>query len=182
MLGYDIVVLAFACCSWVPQPLEFILAPQRAEAVNEAVLRPMKGRAVMVEVGRAFTEEGMSDPAGKIASSLASSLAERYGLDFEPGRAPVADGLVVGMHTLEWTVVAGLKDYELRYRGEATFVDQGSGRRLGRAWCDRRVSTGKDSYDASVADRPALAGALQAAATSCAAQLREALIADASPR
>ena len=182
MLGYDIVVLAFACCSWLPQPLEFILAPQRVEAVNEAVLRPMKGRAVAVEVGRAFSEEGMSDPAGRIAGSLATSLADRYGLKFEPGEAPGAGALVLGMQTLEWRIEPAFKDYELRYRGEATFVDQGSGRRLGRAWCDRRVSTGKDSYEASVADRPALAGALQAAATSCIAQLREALIADASPR
>jgi hypothetical protein len=103
-------------------------------------------------------------------------LADRFGLQFEPGRKPDADTLVLGMQTLEWLVEPGLRDYKLRYRGEATLVDPRNGQRLGRARCDRNVSTGKDSYDGALADRPALAGALHAAAASCTQQLREALL------
>lgn len=182
MLGYDLVALAFACCGWLPAPLEWVLSPQRPEAVNEAVLQPMKGRRVAVELRPEFSEAGMHDPAVQIAGSLAASLAERYGLQFEPGSAPGPDALALGVHTLEWRVEPGLKDYKLRYRGEATLVDRRSGRRLGRAWCDRNAPTGKDSYDGAMADRPALADALHAAADSCLQQLREALIAEASPR
>jgi hypothetical protein len=175
MLGYDLVVLALACCAWLPQTLEFML-PQRAEALNETVLKPMKDRRVAVEAGTEFSEAGMRDPAGDIAASLATSLADRFGLQFEPGRKPDADALVLGMQTLEWIVEPGLKDYKLRYRGEATLVDRRDGHRLGRARCDRNVTTGKDSYDGALADRPALAEALHAAANSCTRQLREALL------
>jgi hypothetical protein len=152
------------------------MLPQRSGAVSETVLRPMKDRRVAVEPGREFSEAGMRDPAGAIAASLATSLADRFGLQFEPGRKPDADALVLGMQTLEWVVEPGLKDYKLRYRGEATLVDQRDGHRLGRARCDRNVSTGKDSYDGALADRPALAEALHAAADSCTQQLREALL------
>lgn len=176
MLGYDLVFLAFACCAWLPQPLEFMLSQGRAEAVNEMVLKPMKDRRVAVEAGPEFSEAGMRDPAGDIGASLATSLAERFGLQFEPGRKPEKDALVLGMQTLEWIVEPGLKDYRLRYRGEATLVDLRDGRRLGRARCDRNVPTGKASYDGAFADRPALADALHAAADSCARQLHEALL------
>lgn len=176
MLGYDFVVLALACCAWLPQPLEFMLTPQRADAVNEAVLKAMKDRRVAVDAGPEFSEAGMRDPAGAIAASLASSLADRFGLRFEPARKPDANALVLGMQTLEWIVEPGLKDYKLRYRGEATLVDRRDGHRLGRARCDRNVPTGKTSYDAALADRPALADALHAAADSCTQQLREALL------
>jgi hypothetical protein len=80
------------------------------------------------------------------------------------------------MQTLEWLVEPGLRDYKLRYRGEATLVDRRDGHRLGRARCDRNVPTGKNSYDGALADRAALADALHAAATSCTQQLREALL------
>lgn len=177
MLGYDLVVaLALGCCGWLPQPLEFLLSPQRGDAVNEAVLKPMKGRRVEVDPGPEFSEAGMRDPAGDIAASLAASLADRFGLQFEAGRKPDADALVLGMQTLEWIVEPGLKDYKLRYRGEVTLVDRRDGHRLGRARCDRNVPTGKDSYDAAIADRPGLADALHAAADSCTEQLREALL------
>jgi hypothetical protein len=175
MLGFDLVVLAFACCAWLPQTMQF-LSPVRAEAVSEAVLKPMKDRRVAVDAGREFSEAGMRDPAGDIAASLATSLADRFGLQFEPGRKPDADALVLGMQTLEWLVEPGLKDYQLRYRGEATLVDPRDGRRLGRARCDRNVTTGKNSYDGALADRPALGDALHAAAASCTVQLREALL------
>jgi hypothetical protein len=118
----------------------------------------------------------MRDPAGEIAGALATSLADRFGLQLEPGRKADADALVLEMQTLEWRVEPGLRDYKLRYRGEATLVDRRDGRRLGRARCDRDVTTGKNSYDAAIADRPALAGALHSAANSCLAQLREALL------
>jgi hypothetical protein len=175
MLGYDLVVLALACCGWLPQPLEFMLAPQQA-AVNETLLKPMKDRRVAVDAGPEFSEAGMRDPASDIAASLATSLANRFGLRFEPGRKADEDALVLGMRTLEWIVEPGLKDYKLRYRGEATLVDKRDGRRLGRARCDRNVPTGKASYDGALADRPALADALHAAADSCTQQLREALL------
>src|SRR5262249_61261713 len=124
MLGFDIVVLALsACCAWMSSPLEF-LTSQRPEALNEAVLKPMQGRRVAIELGQAYTEQGMTDPAGAIANPLAASLAERYGLKFEPGTAPSADGLVLGMHTLEWLVVAGTRDYQPRYPGQATLRDR----------------------------------------------------------
>jgi hypothetical protein len=176
MLGFDLAVLTLAaCCAWLPQSLEFML-PQRSGAVNETVLKPMKDRRVAVEAGRAFSEAGMRDPAGDIGASLATSIADRFGLQFEPGRKPDADALVLGMQTLEWLVEPGLKDYQLRYRGEATLVDPRDGRRLGRARCDRNVPTGKNSYDGALADRPALGDALHAAAASCTVQLREALL------
>jgi hypothetical protein len=176
MLGFDLAVLAFAaCCTWLPQSLEFML-PLRPEALNESVLKPMKDRRVTVDAGTEFSEAGMRDPAGEIGASLATSLADRFGLQFEPGRKPDADALVLGMQTLEWIVEPGLRDYKLRYRGEATLVDRRDGHRLGRARCDRNVSTGKDSYDGALADRPALADALHAAAGSCTRQLREALL------
>jgi len=176
MLGFDLAVLTLAaCCAWLPQTMEF-LSPVRAEGLNETVLKPMKDRRVAVEAGREFSEAGMRDPAGDIAASLATSLADRFSLQFEPGRKPDEDGLVLGMQTLEWLVEPGLKDYRLRYRGEATLVDRRDGQRLGRARCDRNVSTGKDSYDGAIADRPALADALHAAADSCTRQLREALL------
>jgi hypothetical protein len=176
MLGYDLVVVAFACCAWLPQSLEFMVGSPRPEAVNETALKLMKDRRVVVDAGREFSEAGMRDPASGIAASLATSLADRFGLQFEPGRKPDADALVLGMQTLEWIVEPGLKDYRLRYRGEATLVDQRDGRRLGRARCDRNVPTGKDSYDGAIADRPALADALHAAADSCTRQMREALL------
>lgn len=182
MLGFDLVVLAFGCCGWLPTPMEIMLSPRQQQSVNDAALTLMKGRRMTIDPGSEFSEAGMRDPAGEIAGSLATSLAGRYGLEFEPGRKLDPDGLVLGVHTLEWVVEAGWKDYKLRYRGEATLVDQRDGRRLGRAWCDRNVPTGKDSYDAAIADRPALASALQAAAGSCLQQLREALLADATPR
>jgi len=176
MLGFDFAVLTLAaCCAWLPQTMEF-LSPVRAEAVKEAVLKPMKDRRVAVDAGREFAEAGMRDPAGEIGASLATSLADRFGLQFELGRKPDADALVLGMQTLEWLVEPGLRDYKLRYRGEATLVDQRDGQRLGRARCDRNVTTGKDSYDGALADRPALAQALHAAADSCTRQLREALL------
>jgi hypothetical protein len=175
VLGYDLAVLALACCAWLPQTMEF-LSPLRADAVSEAELKPMKDRRVAVEAGPVFSEAGMRDPAGDIAASLATSLADRFGLQFEPGRKPDAEALVLGMQTLEWIVEPGLKDYKLRYRGEATLVDRRDGHRLGRARCDRNVSTGKNSYDGALADRPALADALHAAADSCTRQLREALL------
>jgi hypothetical protein len=181
MLGYDFVVLAFACCGWLPTPMEIVLSPRQQEAVSDAALMRMKGRKVTVDTGYEFSEAGMRDPAGEIAGSLASSLAGRYGLEFEPGRQPDPDGLVLGVHTLEWLVEPGWKDYKLRYRGEATLVDRRDGRRLGRARCDRDVTTGKNSYDAAIADRPALASALHAAAGSCLLQLREALLVEATP-
>ena len=176
MLGFDLVVVTFAaCCAWLGPAAEALL-PARPQGVSKSAMQPMKGRAVAIELGPAYTESGMTDPAGEIANPLAASLADRYGLRFEPGRPAAADALVLGMHTLEWVVVAGIKDYQLRYRGEATLVDRADGRTLGRAWCDRRVSTGKNSYDASLADRPALAGALGAAASSCGQQLKESLL------
>lgn len=176
MLGYELVFLAFGCCGWLPSPMELLLAPRPSNTVNEAALKPMKGRRVVIDPGPEFSEAGMRDPAGEIAGSLATSLADRFGLQFEPGRKADADALVLEMQTLEWLVQPGLKDYKLRYRGEATLVDRRDGRRLGRARCDRDVTTGKNSYTAAIADRPALAGALHSAANSCLAQLREALL------
>ena len=43
----------------------------------------------------------MRDPAGEIAASLTTSLADRFGLRFEPGRKPDAEALVLGMQTLD---------------------------------------------------------------------------------
>lgn len=173
MLGYDLVLLTVsACCSWLPA----LLSPQHPEAVNETAALAMKGRRVAVEPAPKFSEAGMRDPSEEIAGALAASLAERYGLKFEPGRKAEADTLVLAMQTLEWIVEPGWKDYKLRYRGEATLVDRQNGHRLGRAWCDRNAPTGKKSYDEAMADRSALAGALHAAADSCTAQLREALL------
>ena len=180
MFGSEFVVLAFACCSWLGSAAEALLV--QPQAVTEAALQPMKGRAVAVEIGPEYSEAGMHDPADRIAGSLATSLASRYGLQFEPGRAPGPDMLVLAMHTREWTVEPGWSDYYLRYRGEATLVDRKSGRRLGRAWCDQRALTGKNSYDAAIKDRRALALSLQAAADSCLRQLRESLLAEAAPR
>src|SRR5262245_23468672 len=179
MLGFDITVLAFACCGWLTAPLEFMTSPQRP--LSAEAMQPMKGRVVAIEAGPAFSEAGMDDPANRIAGLLAMSLANRYGLRVERG-ASGSDALSLGVQTLEWRVEPAWKDYQLRYRGEATLVDRQSGRRLGRAWCDRSVTTGKNSYDEALADRPALATALSAAADSCLQQFREALVAEVIPR
>lgn len=181
MLGHELVVLAFSCCGWLPTP-EKIMLSARPGAVNEATLEAMKGRAMAVELGPAFNEAGMTDPAAEIADSLAESLAERYGLKFEAGRAPAADGLVLGMQTFEWAVETGFSDYRVRYRGEVTLVDRSTGRKLGSAWCNRHVPTGMSSIGANPLDRPVLASALRAAAHSCLQELRRALIAEATPR
>lgn len=182
MLGLDIIVVTLgACCGWLTPAAEALM-PTRSQAVNEVLMQPMKGRTVAVENGRAFSEAGMTDPADRIADGLATSLAQRYGLRFEPGRPADADSLILGVLTLEWLVEPALRDFTLRYRGEATLVERSSGRRLGRAWCDRRAPTGKASSAEALADRPGLAKALQAAADSCLQQLRESLIAEATPR
>ena len=176
MLGYDLIVLTFAaCCGWFGTAAEALL-PSRPQGVTEAAMQPMKGRRMVIDSGTEFSEAGMRDPASDIAGSLAISLADRFGLQFEPGRKPDADTLVLEMQTLEWLVEAGLKDYKLRYRGEATLVDRRDGRRLGRVRCDRNVTTGKASYKEALSDRPALAGALHSAADSCLQQLREGLL------
>lgn len=180
-MGSDLVVLAFACCGFLPQPMHVMLSP-RSETVSEAALESLKGRAMAVELGPVFSEAGMTDPAAEIAGSLAASLAERYGLKFEAGRSPSADGLVLGMQTVEWAVEMGFTDFRVRYRGEATLVDRSNGRKLGRVWCNRHVPAGVHSIEAGGADRPALESALHAAAQSCLQELRQALIAEATPR
>lgn len=179
MLGIDIVVLSLsACCAWLP---DLMLAP-RTQGLNDSAMEPMKGRAVAIELGAEFTEAGMRDPAGEIATPLADAIAKRYGMKFEPGRAAGPDTVVLAVQTREWTLAAGFTDYRLRYRGEATITDRQSGRRLGRAWCDGRSLTGWASPEAALADRPALAKALHVAADSCLQQFRKSLIAEATPR
>ena len=181
MLGYELVVVMLGCCSWFA-PVAEALLPGRPQAVSEAAMQPLKGRSVAIENGPAYSDSGMTDPADRIASGLAASLAARYGLRYDPGRPTTAETLILGVQTLEWTVEPAFKDYILRYRGEATLLDHRDGRRLGRAWCDRRAPTGKGSAAEALADKDALTSALQAAADSCLKQLRESLIAEATPR
>jgi len=139
MLGLDIAVLSLsACCAWLP---DLMLGP-RSQGVSEAVMAPMKGRPVVIEPGPEFAEAGMPDPAGEIATSLAAAIAKRYGMKFQPEARAAADAVVLEVQTREWMLDAGFTDYKVRYRGEATLTDRQSGRRLGRAWCDRRAPNG----------------------------------------